>query len=270
MVAKRLVAAALLLAFPMSLHAQSVPPEMAAPPRVLLASNAGAVDDSDLQTEETDETLEKLNKIEFDKDAWSTGAAVGLSAIPGGGFGLIYAQKKAAAVVPFLVSAAGYTVGALYMAGFFNTKKKTVCLYDTGTVDKVHCLYALHGNPDPIKTDNIDNHTIDPNTVVQDNPATPQNEAFAGHPYYEADSNSHYTETFRGDTFNGKKTGIYIIAGTYVATTLLGAVWSGLTVADHNEELRKNIESTAQTKPMPQPMVGFDGETGFMGMTWGF
>ena len=39
---------------------------------------------------EDDETLEDLMKIEYDKDAWSTSTAIGLSLVPGGGFGLIY------------------------------------------------------------------------------------------------------------------------------------------------------------------------------------
>lgn len=262
MVAKRLVATALLVAFPTSLLAQSVPPEVAGSPRTLLAARGHAapagggepVDDSDLKDEET---LTELNQIEYEKDSWSAGAAIGLSAIPGGGFGLIYARNKAASVVPFLLSAAGYTLGALYFVGVFNTSKKTVCLYDDVTTSSVNCSYALRGVPDPIKTDMIDNHSIDPNTKTAENPD--------GIPYYM--SGSHYTETTRGDKFNGKKTGIYILAGTYVATTLLGAVWSGLTVSDHNAEIRKNVESTAMA---PTPVMGYDGQTGSVGLSWGF
>ena len=94
---RRLVALSLVVTLPAAAAAQSVPPEMAAPPRTLLAANGEPVDDSDLGEEES---LDALNKEEIDKSTWSTGAAVGLSLIPGGGFGLVYADKKAASVGP--------------------------------------------------------------------------------------------------------------------------------------------------------------------------
>ena len=180
MVFRRLVASALVAALPVAsalpaaAAAQSVPPEMAAPPRTLLAANGEPVDDSDVAAEAEDETLDKLNQIEIDKDAWSTGAAVGLSAIPGGGFGLIYAEKKAASAVPFLLSIAGYTIGALYMAGTFNTKKKTNCYFKAdpnsaaigSQVDSYRCTYALFTGQtdDPIPGDQDDNPNSAQNT----------------------------------------------------------------------------------------------------------
>ena len=65
---------------------------------------------------EDDESLEDLMKIEYDKDAWSMGTAIGLSLVPGGGFGLLYARKKPQAVIPFLLSTVGYGLGIAYMA----------------------------------------------------------------------------------------------------------------------------------------------------------
>ena len=254
----RRFAAALLLVSPLTMQApaaraESIPPEMAPSPRVLLAANE-PVDDSDLADEET---LKELNDEEIGKSAWSTGAAVGLSLIPGGGFGLIYAEKKPHSVVPFLLSAAGYTVGALYMAGIFDTSKSTRCVFDgTKKVPESHCYYALDQATqmsDIYPTDDLDNHSTDPNDP------TGKTEFY--------DNGVRYGREERGEDFDGQKTGLYIMAATYGATTLLGAIWSGLTVADHNEEIRKSVESTAQA---PTPVMGYDGEKGYLGMVWSF
>ena len=281
MVIRRLVASALVVALPVAAAAQSVPPEMAAPPRTLLAANGEPVDDTDVAAESEDETLAVLNQIEIDKDAWSTGAAVGLSAIPGGGFGLIYADKPAASVVPFLLSVAGFAVGALYIAGKFDTKKKTNCFFKadpSGTaagteVDSYRCSYALFtgATDDPIAGDEDDNPNPAQNTGERtthsfDWTATDKSRVGTNKEYYNSAPNYGYVDS--GENFDGKKTGLFIMVGTYAATTILGAVWSGLTVADHNETLRKNVESTAQNAPKPR--VGYDGDNGYFGMAWDF
>lgn len=277
---RRLVALSLVVTLPAAAAAQNVPPEMAAPPRTLLAANGEPVDDADVAAEAQDETLDKLNEEEMAKSRWSVGAAVGLSAIPGGGFGLVYAEKKAASFVPFLISIAGYTVGALYMTGMFNTKKSTHCYFKAdpnsaavGTrVDDYRCTYALYtGNTDdPIPGDVDDNpdaskNTGDRTTHSIDWTAGDGTRVGTNLEYYNSAPNYGYVPS--GENFDGKKTGIIILASTYVATTLLGAVWSGLTVADHNEELRKSVESTASNNS-PKPMVGYDGDNGFLGMAW--
>ena len=84
---------------------QPTPIEEAPPPAVLLAQ----VDDSDLADEET---LTELMQIEIDRDAQSMGAAIGLSLIPGGGWGLLYAGKPAQSAVPFSLAAAGFVAMA--------------------------------------------------------------------------------------------------------------------------------------------------------------
>lgn len=275
---RRLVALSLVVTLPAAAAAQSVPPEMAAPPRTLLAANGEPVDDSDLGEEES---LDALNKEEMEKSTWSTGAAVGLSLIPGGGFGLVYADKKAASVVPFLLSVAGYTVGALYMAGVFNTKKTTSCYFKAdpnsaaigSKVDDYRCTYALYtgATDDPIPGDKDDNpdasqNTGDRTTHSFDWTAADNTRVGTGKEYYNSAPNYGYVPS--GENFDGAKTGLIILVGTYAATTLLGAVWSGLTVADHNEEIRKNVESTAQNSP--KPLVGYDGDNGYFGMAWDF
>src|SRR5688572_5331802 len=77
--------------------APALPAEMAPAPKVLLAQ--APVDDSDLKDEET---LEALKQEEIAKEAWSMGAAIGLSLVPGGGAGLIYAEEPYAAIVPYV------------------------------------------------------------------------------------------------------------------------------------------------------------------------
>lgn len=271
MALRRLLASALAVSLPASAAAgpvRNVPPEMAASPQTLLAQRDEAVDDSDLGQEES---LDELNRAEMAPLQWSTPAAVGLSFIPGGGFGLVYAEKKAASAVPFLLSAAGFAVGALYLAGVFDTTKKTHCYYKadpnavsagvaTGMDSCTYAMWDSRTNDDPIPGDvdaagnPINTHSIDPNSGSA-------NRAYI-------DSSSHYAILDSGENFDGQKTGIYIMLGTYAVTTLLGAVWSGLTVADHNEEIRKNIESTAQNTP--KPIFGFDGDDGYFGLVWSF
>ncbi|MCK6573380.1 hypothetical protein L6V77_20055 [Myxococcota bacterium] len=272
MVVRRLAAAALVLTLPATVAAQSVPPEMAPSPQLLLAANGEPVDDSDLSSEES---LADLDQEEIDKKAWSTGTAVGLSFIPGGGFGLIYAEKKAASAVPFLLSVAGYAVGTLYLLGSFDTSKSSACYFFAdpaagGTGAKVQdfrCTYAKwtsSTNDDPLPGD------------VDDNPDASQREPDGrltthsidyqgtGKPYNKSASN--YDVRTTGEDFDGKKTGVIILAATYAATSILGAVWSGLTVADYNEQIRKEVESTAMNRP--KPIIGYDGENGFFGLAW--
>ena len=62
-------------------------------PEILIAQ----VDDSDLRDEET---LQELMQIEYDKDAWSMGAAVGASLLPGAGWGLCMLTNRFKASCP--------------------------------------------------------------------------------------------------------------------------------------------------------------------------
>ncbi|MBM4113980.1 MAG: hypothetical protein FJ253_11535 [Phycisphaerae bacterium] len=272
MVVRRLAAAALVLTLPATAVALSVPPEMAPSPQVLLAVNDEPVDDSDLATEES---LTDLEGEEFQKRAWSMSAAVGLSFIPGGGFGLVYAEKKAASAVPFLLSVAGYAVGTLYLLGSFDTSKSSACYFfadpsaggSGAKVKNFRCTYAKwtsSTNDDPIPGD-VDNNP-DLSQREPDGRLTTHSIDFegTGKPYNKSASN--YDVRTTGEDFDGQKTGVIILAATYAATSILGAVWSGLTIADYNEEIRKEIESTAMNRP--KPIVGYDGENGFFGLAW--
>lgn len=230
--------------------ASATAPELAPDPALLLAQNDGddAIDDTDLQSEPD---IRALDREVFDKDAWSTGKAIGLSLIPGAGFGLMYADQKAAAFVPFILSAVGYGVGIAHVLGAFDESTTEACSHSAkGDVAVIHCQLASGNDPDP--RDSLDNHNPDPNDAMM-------------RAYFE--TGAEYTTTVVGEDFDGKERGLIILGATYVGTTLLGAVWAGLTVSDHNEALLKSIESTAQA---PAPTLYYDGDRGYAGLSFDF
>ena len=216
---------------------QPTDPTAAPAPGILIAQAGIDALDADLQNEET---LEDLQKREYDASAQSMGAAIGLSLLPGAGWGLIYADKSAQSTVPFLLSIAGYGIGALYMAGLFDEDAIEICNHArVGRVGFDECNYgnipfdpALEAEAEMNGEERIDNTDIDP----RDN-QMPQRAYFA--------TKSDYEYATRGEDFDGTTTGLIIIGSTYVVTTLIGAVWAGSTVYDYNEQLRKDIESTA-------------------------
>lgn len=228
------VAIVSLLAGP-ALARNPVPTSAAAPPQVLLAQ----VDDSDLKEEKN---LEELIEEEYDEKSWSMGKAIGLSLLPGAGYGLVYAEKKAQSVVPFLLSLAGYGVGIAYMLGVFDTTSKDVCVHvRDGEVPLREC--GIGKTPG-------ENQANDPRSV--------------GGMVQYFDTQNDYQEGVKGEDFDGKDTGVLILGATYVVTTLLGAIWSGAVVADHNDRLRKDLESTAQG-PTFRPVMAYDGNNGLFG-----
>jgi hypothetical protein len=234
-------------------------PTVAPAPELLIAQ----IDDSDLRDEET---LTQLMGIEYSKDAWSMGSAVGLSMIPGAGWGLVYTRQKAQAVVPILLSAIGYGLGGLYVAGLFDESSEVQCRHVRvgkvgpmdGGVDR--CGYAKIVF-DPNEPNRIDNQDIDELDTQE-------------RPFFATAVD--YSLVTVGQDFDGTNTGLVILVSTYVATTLLGAIWSGTSVAEHNDRLRKDIESTAQApkapaeERVPRVVAGFDGRRGFLGFALDF
>lgn len=262
---RRTVAAitALTLASAPAFAAPTVDPTAAPGTEVLLAQAGIDALDSDLKDEES---LEFLQDLEFDKEAWSMGTAVGLSLLPGAGWGLMYAEKPAQSTVPFLLSAVGYGIGAMYLGGFFDETSVAICSHvRDGRVGYDECGYA-DVTFDPTNPDQIDNNDIDPRD-------TQMRAYFA--------TRSDYEYGTRGEDFDGQTTGLIILGSTYVVTTLIGAAWAGSTVYEHNEQLRKDIESTAgrdavarkATEPAatpPRPFVGYDGQRGVFGVALDF
>ena len=201
----------------------------------LLAQNFRSFDgrrsesDRDLDLED-DESLDQLMQIEYDKDAWSMTTAIGLSLVPGGGFGLIYTRKKPQAVVPFLLSTLGYGLGIAYIAGTFDESQVGICTHvRDGRVPTEECEYARIP-PDPNQPDRIDNSNVDPRG--------------GGRQYWQTETD--YTASTTGRTYSGRSAGVTILASTYIITSALGAVWSGMSVRAHNQQLRRDIESTAE------------------------
>lgn len=235
---------------PGALFAQGAPKPIAnAPaPQALIAQNLGdQVDDSDLAREEN---LQDLMREEYDDASLSVGAAVTLSLIPGAGYGLAYAGKKAQSLVPFTLSAIGYGVGAAYFFGAFNTSTSTFCRHvrDGRVQDFDECAIADNKgtNTDP------GNKAIDPRSPDM-------------LPYFKTAED--YSVVTSGEDFDGKRTGLLIMGGTYVFTTLVGAIWASSVVSDHNDRLQKDIESTAQNEGVqPRPVVAYDGNEGFFGL----
>ncbi len=218
------------------------------------------IDDSDLRDEET---LDQLMKIEYDRDKMSMGAAVGSSFIPGAGWGLMYAKKPVQAVIPFALSAVGYGLGAAYLFGAFDTEKTEICRHkpSSSRVGDDECKRGTRPF-DPNLEPRIDNQDPDPRSADRMTP------------YFNTQGD--YEVTFAGEDFDGAETGLVILAGTYVVTTALGAVWGGLTVKAHNDQLRKDIESTAQNRRrdvpavVAQPLIAYTGDRGYFGLRLDF
>ncbi len=233
---------AVLALLPLAAPAQTSPLD-APPPRELIAQ--ADVDDSDLRTEET---LKELMDDEYSKKAWSVPKAVALSFLPGAGWGLIYADKKAQATVPFILSAAGYTLAGFYLGGFFDESSKEVC---------------VHVRDDVVGFDEC-GFANEPGKNLEADPRDPE-----GKEYFQTEAD--YKKETAGEDIDGAKTGMIILASTYIGTSLLGAVWSGMVVSDHNDQLRKDIEATVKgPTPIPQPVIAFDGDRGYLGVRLSF
>ena len=87
-------------------------------------------------------------------------------------------------------------------------------------------------------------------------------------PYFATQDD--YERITVGEDFDGTETGIIILGATYVATSILGAVWAGLVVSEHNDRLRKDIDSTVQRQPTVRPTLAFSDEGGFAGFAIDF
>ena len=244
----------------------SVTSPMASPaPAILLAQ----VDDSDLRDEET---LQELMQIEYDKDAWSMGAAVGASLVPGAGWGLVYAEKPVQSLVPIVLSLAGYGIGIAYIAGAFDTQRTQICRHvpTTSRVDLEVCDYGnmTRDARNPDAPDNLDD---DPRSILDASGQPIPN----ARPKKYFDTKNDYEKTFIGEDFDGQSTGVWILVGTYALTTVIGAVWAAMTVSAHNEQLRKDIESTAglrrNSSPVKaRPILGVSQGNGVVGFAIDF
>jgi hypothetical protein len=211
------------------------------------------MDDPELVNELSgEETLGQLQQLEFQRESLSVGKAIALSLIPGGGWGLLYARKRAQSFVPIITSLVGYTVGMLYASGQLDQKATDVCVYKPTNIvqkDIEVCSYydaKLH---------------LDKYLALDTNDGT-------GKTYYE--TRNDYTIQTKGTNYDGSAFGLQMILGTYVATSILGAVWATIEVNEHNDEVRKKVESTAELKYKFVPMVQYNGSGAQMGFGFQF
>lgn len=262
----------------------AIPPVSSPPPLSLLQKESpiyimqqgfqGQMDDPELVRElSEEETLVDLQNIEYDREALSVSRGLMLSLIPGGGWSLIYANRKAQGVLMILASAVGYGMGTAYLLGVFDEEADKTCLLTDSSKNSIfvgqeYCNPASSIHPtdrnanmsayDPYLYKN-DDVTVDASLRVVlkgDQPTPPTGYRV---PFYNEVSD-YYKEQQRGKNYNGASTGQIIIASTYVATTLLSAIWASSEIKDQNNELRKRIESTAQAPSLPQEEPTIVGE----------
>ncbi|MAD60850.1 MAG: hypothetical protein CMH49_04930 [Myxococcales bacterium] len=274
----------------------AAPPLSSPPPLTLLQNNSPLfqldqntqsqmMDDPTLMRElEQEESLEDLQEIEYNREALSISRGTLLSLIPGGGWSLMYANRRAQGVLMVLGATLGYGMGAAYALGVFDeSADKTCVLTDSSkesiNVELVYCNPKSSINP---TNANANMPAYDPYLYKDDNASDParriilkNDQPLSGNyrvPFYSEVSEL-YQEQKRGTNYKGLNTGLSIIAGTYAVTTVLSAVWSAVEIADQNNELRKRIESTsaqAKTRPQPyqtkvRPTFQHDGQQTIMG-----
>jgi len=232
-------------------------PSQARPSRPLTAPGPQAMfaqmEDPELFKElSAEETLKELQDMEYDREALSLGRGLTLSLIPGGGFGLIYAGHKAQGFLTIGLSAIGYVLGVAYASGSLNSTQSEVCLYKQGTpqeelVQTQVCSW-WDGSAHPNRYNTIDPRSVDPN-----NPGSEQK-------YFETRAN--YSIEQRGEAYDGQPLGVKILIGTYLVSTIVGAIWTGSVIMEHNDEVRKRVESTAGLFPI----INSDGDNTTVGL----
>lgn len=254
----------------------------------------GQMDDPELVRElAEEETLVDLQNIEYDREALSVGRGVAMSAIPGAGWSLMYANRTAQGILVMAAAVAGYTVGAAFLLGAFDEQTIPECRltafdFNTGAEGTV-AVSTEYCNPasttHPFKS--MPNGEIYVDRNLLNNPTAPAGREFIlnQNPPPPGYAQPLYTVTSQKYQENGKfddnhddnvKTGQIIIATTYAVTTALAAIWSWIEISDQNDELRKRIESTAQgPNPTPtypsafsavKPTFQYDGQQTIMGV----
>ena len=208
-----------------------------------------------------EETLAELQENEFEQEALSMFRALTLSLLPGGGWGLIYTGRRAQSLIPFLISAVGYGVGLVYMSGLFDQSSEQVCFHKPSgeTVGYNECFLFEPTTQRPMQ------HTqLDPRGP-KDRNGQPTQPYFATKDDYELQK--------RGEDYEGFGVGLTIVLSTYIVSSALGAIWSMGEVSEHNDRLRKRIESTAmapQVTPTMLPSVTGRGMTPGFGLRFNF
>jgi hypothetical protein len=247
------------------------------------------MDDPELVRElANEETLEDLQNIEYEREALSVDRGLLLSLIPGGGWSLLYANRRAQGVLMIIGAAVGYSMGAAYLLGVFDESAEQQCILTDSSknsmfVGKEYCSPASIIHP----TDrNANNPAYDPYLYKDDTASDPTlrvilkgDQPPSGNyrvPLY-SEVRELYQGQRRGRDYDGTSTGQVIIASTYALTTVLTAIWTTVEINEQNNELRKRIESTSAQAPLPivptptqvsqvRPTFQYDGQQTIMGL----
>lgn len=283
-----------LFLFTQSLNVSALPPADSPPPLSLLRAQSpiAQMDDPELVRElAEEETLVDLQDIEFSREALSVSRGIVLSLIPGGGWSLIYGNRKAQGFLMILGATLGYGMGFAYLSGAFNEEAQRRCLLTDTSPEKASIFVGLeYCNPASIIDPNRANATMparDPYLYKQSNSPTinvilkndqPPPNGYQV-PYFSEVSNF-YKEQTRGNDYDGAKTGQLILLSTYAVTTIVSAIWSTVEINAQNKELRKRIESTAQAPTIQpnqlsslrdvHPTFTHDGQQSVMGLSGHF
>jgi len=224
-------------------------------PRALFEQRAprAQMDDPDLVRElKGEETLNDLQDMEYDREAMSLGRGVTLSFIPGGGFGMMYAGKRAQGLLTVALAAVGYGVGLAFASGSLDSAAVDVCVH-TPTNTVVPASTCSRGEPTPKNP--LQHLEIDPRSVTKEK-------------YFQTKGN--YAQQTRGTAYDGGPLGLKLLVGTYVVTTALGALLAGSAISEHNDEVRKRVESTAGLDVKLAPTVVYDGRSALLGLGGSF
>jgi hypothetical protein len=226
------------------------------------------MDDPELVEElKGEETLQELQEIEFQRESLNLSRGVGLSFIPGGGWGLFYAQKRAQGLIPLVASLIGYGVGLALLSGSLDTDESRVCVYSLEDSTRNYAGTIVNSRVCEGKTN--------PNIQVQLNLENDPLSWVDTNGNQLADSNeqkkyletlSYYSFDTRGSKYDGFQDGLLILGITYLTTTAIGAIWSAVEISQFNDELRKKVESTADLSPKFQPYFHRDGQKTMVGV----
>lgn len=243
------------------LYAHPLSPSASPSPRALFAQ----MEDSSLTSELAgEETLGELQDLEYAREAMHMSKALSLSLIPGGGFGLIYAKKRAQGLLVITLSAVGYVLGLAYASGSLDSSSNDVCVYRQGEAgEELVALQTCGYSTDNTLVNNVNG--VSPPKIPRSQTIDPRDGMLR---YFETSAN--YTLETRGEAYNGTPTGLKLLVGTYVVSTLVGAIWSGVAVSRHNDEVRKRVESTASLSPRLTPTMSSDGQRTTVGLNFSF
>ena len=288
----------------MTIHGVYATPPLSSPPPLSLLQDQSPLhhlntsprtqmDDPELVRElSNEETLQDLQDIEYEREALSKSRALLLSLIPGGGWSLTYANRKAQGILMILGAAVGYGMGTAYILGVFDEEAERLCLLTDSSKNSMY-VGLEYCNPKSIihPTDrNANNPAYDPYLYKDDTASDPTlrvilkgDQPPTGNyrvPLF-SEVRELYQEQRRGNDYDGTKTGQLIIASTYAVTTVLSAIWSTMEINEQNKELRKRIEATSAQAPRPynpnpthvskiHPTFQYDGQETLMGISGHF